>query len=207
MTTESTMQRLPQVTPATMRERLRAETAALHTEVERCLDITARLRSVSSYANLVATLFGYHEPLERTAAGAPTPEPPLGFSPWGCAALLARDLRALRPCSDVAGVRRCTRLPALDRPEHVAGCLYVVEGSALGGQEIAREGRRHRGLSGDCVAFFTGTGAETGLRWRRVVAWLDEVTSAGADADEIVHGARDTFGTLIAWLDDETRAT
>ena len=161
MTTESTTHH-PQLASATMRERLRAETAALHAEVERCLDLAAQLRSVDSYANLLATLFGYHEPLERAAAGAPTPEPPLGFSPWGRAALLARDLRALRPYAEVSGVRRCARLPALDRPEHVTGCVYVVEGSALGGQVIAREVRHHLGLSGDAVAFFTGAGRTPG---------------------------------------------
>jgi heme oxygenase len=90
----------------------------------------------------------------------------------------------------------------LDRTEHLAGCLYVLEGACLGGQIIARALRERLPLTDDHgLSFFVGDGSRTGARWRSVLDWLEGLVRRGALADEIVASARETFCALGCWVE------
>lgn len=94
-------------------------------------------------------------------------------------------------------------MPRLNTINHLAGAIYVVEGASLGAQVIARAVMQRFGLGRENgAAFFTGDGARTGARWRRVLVWLDERDRGRCvrDADEIVAGACRTFAALSTWL-------
>lgn len=72
------------------------------------------------------------------------------------------------------------------------GCLYVVEGSALGGQHIARIVGRDLGLNeANGARYFFGYGKETDVTWAAFVARLDAFPATMAAGVE--HGARLTF--------------
>jgi len=95
----------------------------------------------------------------------------------------------------------CAALPALATEAEGLGCLYVVEGSTLGGQVITRQLLKSLGLTAENgVAFFNGYGAETGLRWKAFGAWLEEGAAQLDHDDAIIAGANETFRTLGDWL-------
>ena len=182
--------------------RLQRQTTELHEIVETQLDLLGPDLSMNRYRQVLRMFYGFHDPveveLERVHAAVPAPALPLQRR----AGLLARDLVALGASpDDIEALPRCTDLPRLSRVEHLAGCLYVLEGASLGGQVIARALRRRLGVQRHSgAAFFTGAGEHTAARWRRVLTWLDEVARAGARSDEMVASAQATFAALARWI-------
>ena len=73
------------------------------------------------------------------------------------------------------------------------GCLYVLEGSALGGRVVAR---MLRARLGDIpTTFLLDCAAEPG-RWRRVRKALQSVPTA--DHPQVLRGADGTFAGFLA---------
>jgi heme oxygenase len=181
--------------------RLRRGTAALHQRLEQQLDLLGPELSIPGYVRTLRTFYGFYAPVEaRLARLAPT-APSLGVPLRARAALLERDLIALgTPPSAIAGLPRCARLPRLSRPEHFAGCLYVLEGASLGGRIVARALDERLGLTQDRgAAFFAGDADATAERWKRVLLWLDQFACPSTRADDIVASACDTFDALSSW--------
>lgn len=89
--------------------------------------------------------------------------------------------------------------PRLSSPAAAMGSLYVLEGSALGGQLIARRLReRHGRGAGEGGAYFTGWAARTGEMWRQFRAELAaELGDDEAAIAQACEGAVDTFRALI----------
>ena len=182
--------------------RLKRETAALHRHLEERLGLVDAGLSLGRYQRVLESFFGYFAPVEaRIEALAPSALP-LGFEVPARAQLLAADLVALgSSVSRVAALPRCTDLPRLAEPAHLAGCLYVLEGSRLGAPIVALELERSLGVGYDGAAFFRGDGEDVTRRWKRVLGWLDEVARSGARADEMVASACETFRTLSRWTE------
>jgi heme oxygenase len=61
----------------------------------------------------------------------------------------------------------------------IAGCLYVVEGSTLGGMHLSRSGR---GFPKGAVRFYQGYGEQTVPAWKTFIGWLDGSVDASAEA-------------------------
>lgn len=178
--------------------RLRRETAPHHQTLERQLDLLDPRLTLHRYRLILESFQMFYAAVERELPRLVATTPALGFPLRARAALLERDLLALGLShSDIAGLRRCTELPRLSRTEHLAGCLYVLEGACLGGQIIAKALRGRLPLTNDHgLSFFVGDGIMTGPRWRLVLGWLDDLVRRGALADEIVASARETFCSL-----------
>lgn len=194
--------RMPAFEHSAIRIRLRSETSALHRELERQLALLAPDLSLERYRRVLCAFHGFYAPVERRLPGLAAAAPPLGIPLPVRTALLERDLRALSlPQAAIEALPRCSELPRLTGPEHLAGCLYVLEGASLGGQVVARALDRNLGLREDGgAAFFAGGREDVAVRWNRVVTWLDEVARGGAILDEMVAAACETFGTLARWM-------
>lgn len=183
-------------------ERLRAETRALHHALEADLDLLGPGLSVDRYAVVLQAFHAYYAALEPRLSALAARVSLGGFALRERAPLLERDLLALGArCHARAARSAAVPLPMLSRSEHLAGCLYVIEGAALGGQVITRALQRRLGLTAaHGCAFFGGEGAETAARWRAVLHWIDALVIAGANGQEVVHTANETFHTLNHWL-------
>jgi len=87
----------------------------------------------------------------------------------------------------------------------LAGVLYAIEGSTLGGQVIGRHLARHLHLNADSGArFFNAYGDETQVRWQAFCVWLQTLNE---QSDEVAHAqtsARQLFRHLEALLDAYT---
>ncbi|MCA8831432.1 biliverdin-producing heme oxygenase [Hymenobacter pini] len=88
-------------------------------------------------------------------------------------------------------------LPPLHTRAQLLGVLYVLEGSTLGGQVIARQLAK-AGIP--APAYFSGHAELTGPLWKSFVRLLQEAATP-ATADEIVHSASLTFQQLHQWIE------
>jgi heme oxygenase len=119
------------------------------------------------------------------------------FSRGRRAFLVDRDLAVLGLPVPGAGL---AAVPALDDAAEALGSLYVMEGSALGGQLIAASLRHRLRIDADNGgAYFNGCGSGTAARWREyrqiVQVELDPDARGRARAAD---AAVRTFEALIA---------
>lgn len=179
---------------------LRGVTAALHERVERTVDIPRHLGSLPAYTAMLARFHGFYAPLEDRLAGIGGYES-VGLNIAGRrkAHLIRDDLRAL---GHEAALPICSTLPAVATFADALGCLYVLEGSTLGGQFIRREVAARLGLTPDHgCAFFAGYGERTGAMWKAFgTAVTAHADGHPEDRDAIVAAATDTFTRLDEWF-------
>lgn len=143
---------------------LRQACAAQHEAIEALLQLDQAALRREHYERVLAG-FGAFVPAWEARLRPHLPAALRGwFDQRSRAPLLARDLAALGlqpfPMDDPVAAL------ALADTGAVFGSLYVLEGSALGGQLIARQVRERWGLGPDNgAAYFNGWGARTGAMW------------------------------------------
>ncbi|AWN49929.1 biliverdin-producing heme oxygenase [Methylobacterium terrae] len=179
-------------------ERLRAETREAHERIERDLAWEARVATLGGYRALLARFRGFHVVIEPALAAVLADD--AFFDPRRRLAHLDADLRVLG-----FGETAIRELPpaAITLPRDRAeafGALYVLEGSTLGGQVIAKHIGRQLGLTaeGGC-RYYAAHGRETGTMWKAFRLRLAEEARDG-DPDAIVTFATRTFEAMRSWL-------
>lgn len=79
------------------------------------------------------------------------------------------------------------------------GALYVGEGSSLGGQVIQRTLMANPNLhSVEQTLFYKGYAEQTGPMWKGFMAYLESNPVSPAEIGEVVAGAQDAFGIMMA---------
>jgi heme oxygenase len=170
--------------------RLRASTATRHQAIDGLMDL-AQLHDPQRYGRVLRVFEAFLASWEPSVRQA-LPEHRQGW--WQRRSRLPfvrQDLRhlGLAPAAPA-------RLPfALPSAAAAFGSAYVMEGSALGGQFIARQLADSPECSG-ALAYFRGWGAETGACWREFRAVLDNELQAPTAIAEACTAARDTFDAL-----------
>jgi heme oxygenase (biliverdin-IX-beta and delta-forming) len=175
--------------------RLRQETRPYHDALEanafnRALQ--AGTITEEQTARFLAKLYGFVVPFEaqlRARQGWFGPE-------WALerrfrSPLLRQDL----PAADALPL--APNLPPLHTRAQLLGALYVLEGSTLGGQIIARQLAKN-GVS--IRAYFSGHAEQTGPLWKAFVQLL-AAAATPETADEIVQSASLTFQRLHQWIE------
>lgn len=207
MLDRSASEPLRAVAPSTLPERLRVETRDLHEKIERnrwFSRLTAPDLTLGDYRAITARLFGHHAQAEAAliARASLLPASLDLTKRLKRTALLAADLLALG-LSQAAIDALPRHAPfALDRPEDAWGLLYVLEGSTLGGQLIARHVGSVLGLDpASGASALVPHGTETGVLWRAFRERLTEAGLAGeACGDALVAAARAAFTELDDWV-------
>ena len=174
--------------------RLRTETREVHERLERELDLLSSDLTRESYRTILRRFLSFYLAFE------PEVWPRL---PGAWSALFAdrRKLPALRDDlavldGEAAEITACSHRVHYPNLSQILGALYVVEGSTLGGQLIARHVARQLGLRADWgLRFFSSYGPEVGPRWKQFTELLIAESSPG-QADEIVEGATQTFKAI-----------
>jgi heme oxygenase len=177
------------------REALRAATQApharlhLHSGFSSVQDGTICL---ADYRALLVRLYGFYQPFERAVGLAPI------RTRW-----LESDLvwLGLNPGA-FPRIRQCADLPPLTSPDHRLGALYVVEGSALGGRQLARGLDPLLGkVSPDGRHFFSGRGSATGTAWRDYLRQLETVDAHPERQAVVLTTAIQIFDAFETWLE------
>jgi heme oxygenase len=116
-------------------ERLRSATQDVHLQIERSVRFLDPDATVNDYRDYLARLFGYVAPLEDRLAAVCGDAPDLEVDARRKAHLAVIDLRALGlPLYEIGRLPRCAALPDVSNLQRALGCLYVLEGSTLGGR-------------------------------------------------------------------------
>ena len=176
-----------------MRHATRAAHEALHVHAA-LRDLTEASVTADYYHRALRGFYGFHAPLE--AALAKTPSLPRLETFWSPAVTprLVADLRAAG--IDAGGLPRRDVTAPLMEADAVA-YLYLREGSALGGQLIARSLQNRLGLDGGATQFFAGIGKGTAQRWKQ---FCSAVETAEIAPDTAAASAAHLFAALSTWL-------
>ena len=178
-------------------KRLRRETEANHRAVENSLPLMHVELNTAQYVLCLRQMYGIVAAWEERAADT-APE-------WMQNTLAARQRKRLLEL-DLAwfGVaeqddRRPT-LPDMNGLPGLLGAMYVMEGSTLGGQLIARHLETTLHLSeGRGNAYFRGYGAQTGPMWKEFCEML-KMRIADDQTDVVVASAKAMFVTFGEWM-------
>jgi heme oxygenase (biliverdin-IX-beta and delta-forming) len=187
-----------------LRDKLRSATREHHARLERVLDIPGSIGSEADYTRLLVRMYGFYTPLERRLRTFDDAlrEHGVRVRPRLKARKLELDLHAFGWTPDaVSTLPLCAELPCVSTDAHALGCLYVMEGSTLGGQIISRRIRQVLEIDGDAgLAFFRAYGAHTGRMWQGFVEGLNAYPATEAEAAQATQSARDTFAAMERWL-------
>ena len=186
----------PAESPALL-ARLRAETRPYHDAVEanpfnRAL--AAGTVTAADTARFLARMYGVVQPYEQQLrAHAALFGPAWQLDRRYRAHLLLNDL----PLLGYDGTPPlCPDLPPLATWPQLLGAMYVLEGSTLGGQVIARQL-----IKSDILVnkYFTGRADQTGPLWKGFCTQLTDAVPT-SDHTAIISSAVQTFQTLAPWL-------
>ena len=101
--------------------------------------------------------------------------------------------------ADASGEARAT-LPEMRDDASLLGAMYVLEGSTLGGQVIARHVERVLGLTaGQGNAYFRGHTEQTGQLWKEFCDAL-RTKLPDSEADAVIAAAKAMFGVFGTWM-------
>lgn len=186
-----------------MREALKTRTQEWHARTERDLALADPALTLAEYQRLLGRFWGFHAPLEARLAAHQGALGGLDLTERRRTPALEADLRHFG--LDPATLPRCGALPEVGSRAQALGCLYVLEGSTLGGQMLARHFAGHFGLTVEAgCAFFAGYGALTGDRWRAFLAVLSAAELTDDEREAALGAATDTFRCLHAWATRRT---
>jgi heme oxygenase len=189
--------------PMSLMLALREGTRAQHERLESNLDLLDGGVGLEAYRALLERFYGFYLPLEdRLALLVDWSGLAYDYDDRRKVPLLERDLSALGAVPQNApAVAAYPALPRLEGLAQAVGCLYVLEGSTLGGQILSRHFMAHLGLTENTgCAFFSGYGALTGPRWKAFGAFVAEHLADPVHYEPAVGAANETFERLGDWL-------
>ena len=189
-------------------EKLKSDTAKLHLQLEEnnwIRLLTSGKISIQEYKSILALFFGYFSPLEQklnqfeSEILAFLPD----FQERRKSVALLSDLEALQKNQNsTVSVSICSDLPHVTSLAEAFGCMYVIEGSTLGGRVISKHLNKALGLSaGTGLSFFSGYGDRTGERWstfRKALQTFSE--SSMANDNLVIESANQSFLKFNNWL-------
>ncbi|MDQ2902851.1 MAG: biliverdin-producing heme oxygenase [Ktedonobacteraceae bacterium] len=180
---------------------IREATQAFHSKLEHDLDIFHTITTLESYTRLLQKFLGFYLPVEPHLLGVQNRyDLQVHLQQRLKSPLLLRDLSEIA-AQQGTGVSLCETLPALTCPAHVWGCLYVLEGSTLGGTLISKHVTRVLGLTAEHgCAFFGSYGSHVGSMWQMFTRKLEAYVSTYHEEKVIIDSACETFAFLSQWL-------
>jgi heme oxygenase (biliverdin-IX-beta and delta-forming) len=189
-----------------MRWRLRAATATAHERMHAHAGFGAAAAGTiegPDYRRLLVRLYGFHRPFEDVARSAVDVfRIDLDMSVRARSPLLLADLQTIGFDPNAAAI-----LPLWRPSVHLAskgsllGALYVLEGSTLGGVQIARALKDQVGNGlGKALLFFVGRGERQGAMWRELLEELESLREDDEEAMQAEDAAVTTFKAFEDWM-------
>lgn len=178
-------------------QKLRQETEADHRNVEGAVPLMHQGLNIADYVQCLQRIHGVVAAWEKRAAEV-APE-------WLQPALLARQRsplleRDLKWFGVAEKDDERPMLPEMNNLSSLFGTMYVMEGSTLGGQLIARhvEGALHLS-EGQGNSYFRGHGSQTGPLWKEFCEML-KLRIPDEQTDAVVLSAKAMFRTFGTWM-------
>jgi heme oxygenase len=178
-------------------QKLRQETQSDHEAVEGTSPLMLQSLSIAEYVQCLRGFYGvvaaWEERVPKVA--------PLWLQPTLAARqrkhLLQRDLASFGETQEEAGR---PILPEMADLPSLLGAMYVMEGSTLGGQYIARHVETVLHLSeGRGNSYFRGSGSQTGAMWKEFCEIL-KTRIPDEQTDAVVVSVKAMFRTFGTWM-------
>lgn len=183
--------------------RIRESTQTFHRTLEHDLDFFHTITTLESYTRLLQKFLGFYLPIEPSLLDVQNRYTlPMDVHQRSKSPLLLRDLRDLgmQPLNTHT-LPLCETLPSLTTPAQMWGCLYVLEGSTLGGVLLSKHITQQLGLTAENgCAFFCSYGSQIGSMWRTFTRTLEAYACTSHEEDLIIDAACETFAVLHQWL-------
>jgi len=188
-------------------EKIKQLTAQNHTAMENSnlmKPIIDRELSLESYQNILIKFYGFFQPLENSINRFSDIHNYLpDFETRRKSSAIMDDLHKLG-CIDEISL--CKDLPEIKTSSQALGCLYVMEGSTLGGRIISRIIKETLLLdNGSGASFFSGYGEETGKKWKLFCEALTDYSTTVNDDGTIIDAANETFIKFKNWAESEQK--
>lgn len=189
-------------------EQLREQTRPAHLALENQplmkMLLSDRLTE-SDYCHLLQSLLVFYQLLESELV--PAAKTILKRHPYPDYQYLPRSPMLVSDCQELGCAFSCVTYPPLklglnENGAYLLGVLYVIEGSALGGQVIAKHLTKTLGLNEKSgVSFFNAH--RCGNSWTAFCRWLvrDMEPYYQDDTNSIIEGANMTFFNLRTHID------
>lgn len=188
---------------ATLRNRLREETAAIHQSLHRNIglhQLTNNHCTQADYISVLDIFFHFYREFDENFNVIPLAQrfiyeaKPLHW--------LEKDFlvlnQAIPPVSFSFGANLANDIPSPCFETYI-GYLYVKQGSTLGGQSISKHLKKSLALEpGVSQFFFTGFGDLTAHHWKEFLNYLSQYETC-LDADLVIHSAQ-TYFEILAQL-------
>jgi heme oxygenase len=181
-------------------DRLGAETASLHAEVDEDARALLGAATAADYRRFLICTYGFTCPVERAIADVPGIEKYVDPRRFRKHELLRRDLSGFRMTSDEIGrIAQCT-VPLLETRQEALGWAYPIERAALKHTQLYHHLATE--IPGD-VAFTSSYlkcyfGA-VGEAWKSFGRALDTVAARPPQARRVVEAARAAFRCYRSW--------
>ncbi|HEY1022627.1 MAG TPA: biliverdin-producing heme oxygenase [Flavisolibacter sp.] len=170
-------------------------TQTVHEEVEGLLlPALTSIRTTEDYAKILKMFYGYFHPLEKLIEKQLYAGELPDLHKRRKAVSILHDLHQMSQPTE--NLFLCNTLPIINNSAQAFGALYVLEGSTLGGKQIAKMLAKNPAVPEGTTRFFSGYGEQTGSRWK---AFL-EVFNQQPGQEEIMATATNTFYFLKGWM-------
>ena len=182
-------------------KRLKDETLDSHQQLEK--KVVTQIKAVGTpddYAKLIRLFYGYFGGVEAAIALRPQLIFLSDYDQRRKSVALANDLKLLNSSLPVIATE--SSLPGLENEFQIAGALYVMEGSTLGGKFIVKMLKEKLAqISPDAFSFFVGYQEDTGKMWQRFIDAINKMSLNEVQENEVIESANDTFSHFAKWID------
>jgi heme oxygenase (biliverdin-IX-beta and delta-forming) len=179
---------------------LRQATSDLHRSVERQVPLMAKDFDSFQYIAWLQVMHPFYSAVDAILWGTHHTAP-ISWAYVPRAPLIEQDLAWLNAGPKDIGMEVPRQLLGLESTHHRLGMLYVVEGSALGGQVLHKALARSVGVTAEHGArFLAPHGPDPRTQW---VGFIDCLRPFDAEPEAIaaiVEGAQTTFAALSDWI-------
>lgn len=182
---------------------LKQATQDLHRQTEKRLQVLFDpALTLDQYTRVLTQLYGFYRPLEDVLLSIDWDDPEIQMPNRRKLPLLRNDLSALGENLDsLQQLDCCDSLPELNTVAEGLGCLYVLEGSTLGGQFISRQLKNVLRINdGLGLQFFNSYGEHTARNWANFLKLLERHCERHETAEVVVRSACQTFASIDQWL-------
>lgn len=175
---------------------LRERTRASHTALEQALDLVSDDVRAVDLRRALEGLLGVWRPLEAALDRWHAEHRLVDWPARRRSDRIAGDLAALGV--DASSVPDCPDAPRPTSTAEALGCLYVLDGSALGGRVVNRHLRAMPSVPPEALTFFADD-PRAGRLWQETRRTLDAHLVDAGDRETALASAEATFATLLAW--------
>jgi heme oxygenase len=170
-------------------EALRNRTAQLHAQLEASDFILPATRDKARFAKLIGAMLSFHRAIEPELQRFEIYLSQLDIDIKECfkTKILEAESERFR-----APLYRIPQISFVNAAEAV-GAYYVLEGSSLGGLQIAKSLKNHLDIES---LYYRGDIAAVKIRWPKVMRQLESFARDSTERESICRGAETTFNAL-----------